>query len=143
MELDLNETPIKKCSSYFRMAESEFKKLDKSIFNQKLDVLALKIPSRKTQEFRYSNGCLVKSRKRLGEWLLQKQRLSSIVPIPGDNTKRLILLKESVTEKSLEQLPEDLRKWILDQEDVEVVNHSLTLDYNYFTANEVDFAHSL
>lgn len=69
--------------------------------------------------------------------MLQKQRLSSIVPVPGDNTKRLILLKESVTEKSLEQLPEDLRKWILDQEDIEVVNHSLTLDYNYFTANEV------
>lgn len=42
-----------------------------------------------------------------------------------------------MTEKSLEQLPEDLRKWILDQEDIEVVNHSLTLDYNYFTANEV------
>ena len=79
----------------------------------------------------------MESRKRLGEWMLQKQRLNSIVPVPGDNTKRLILLKESVTEKSLEQLPEDLRKWILDQEDIEVVNHSLTLDYNYFTANEV------
>lgn len=85
----------------------------------------------------------MRSRKRLGDWLLQKQRLSSIVPIPGDNTKRLILLKDSVTEKSLEQLPEDLRRWVLDQEDVEVVNHSLTLDYNYFTANEVGFTHTL
>lgn len=71
--------------------------------------------------------------------MFQKQRLSSIVACPGDNTKRLILLKESVTEKSLVQLPEDLRKWILDQDEVEVVDYSLTLDYNYFTANEVGF----
>ena len=37
-------------SSY--MVETEFVQLDKSIFEQKMDVLALKVPSRRTQEFR-------------------------------------------------------------------------------------------
>lgn len=44
----IKENPIS-----FNMEDGEFKKLDKTIFNQKLDVLALKIPSRKTQEFKY------------------------------------------------------------------------------------------
>lgn len=73
----------------------------------------------------------------MADYLLQKPRLTSIVQVPGDPSKRLILLKEDIKDRSLKQIPDELRTWIFEQDDTEVVDHSVSLNYDYFTANEV------
>ena len=119
------------------MAEEQFKQLDKSVFNEQLNLMALRVPSRRCQEFRWNFGSHMICRIRLGSFLLLKPRMSSIVADKEDKTKRIMLLKTTVTNTNLDGMPEDLVKWIKSQEDVEVIPHSVKLTYDYFTAGEV------
>ena len=63
--------------------------------------------------------------------------MSCVAPYKEDKSKRMILLKETITKTDLSEISEETRKWIQDQGDIEITNHSIHLDYNYFTANEV------
>lgn len=60
-----------------------------------------------------------------------------MAPHSEDKSKRLIILNESISKTDLSELPEELRKWIQSHELVEVIHHTIKLDYNYYTANEV------
>ena len=75
-------------------------------------------------------------RNKLGDFLLAKPRMSSIVADKTDKQKRLILLKDTVLDKQLSGMPKDLSEWILSQPDVEVVDYETKLSYDYFTAGE-------
>ena len=70
-------------------------------------------------------------------FLLQKPRIKPITKDDSDNSKRLIIMNESITDTSLSQLPDALSSWVKDQKDVSVVMHPVVLDYDYFTATEV------
>ena len=107
------------------MAEEQFKQLDKSVFNEQLNLMALRVPSRRCQEFRWNFGSHMICRIRLGSFLLLKPRMSSIVADKEDKTKRIMLLKTTVTNTNLDGMPEDLVKWIKSQEDVEVLERIL------------------
>lgn len=76
-------------------------------------------------------------RQKLNDIVINKPRLSCVASKKEDKTKRIIILKETISKIDLSEIPEDLRKWILEQQDVEVINYSIHLDYNYYTANEV------
>ena len=119
------------------MPEEQFKQLDKSLFNEQLDLVALRVPSRRCQEFRLNFGSYIICRTRLGSILLLKPRMSSIVADKDDKTKRLMLLKTTVRNTNLDGMPEDLAQWIQLQQDVEVIRYSVKLNYDYFTAGEV------
>lgn len=119
------------------MTEDQFKKLDKSLFNEQLDLLALRVPSRRCQEFRWDLVLQLIFRNRLGNYLLSKPRMSSIVTDKEDNMKRIILLKSTVVNKSLGGMTDDLATWIKSQEEVDVIDYSVNLNYDYFTAGEV------
>ena len=69
--------------------------------------------------------------------IINKPRMSCVAPYKEDKSKRMILLKETITKTDLSEISEETRKWIQDQGDIEITNHSIHLDYNYFTANEV------
>lgn len=68
---------------------------------------------------------------------MNKPRFSCVAPYKEDKAKRLIILNESITKTDLSELPQELRDYVQGQEDIQVINHSIHLDYNYFTANEV------
>lgn len=76
-------------------------------------------------------------RDHLKAFLLQKPRIKPITKDDSDNSKRLIIMNESITDTSLSQLPDALSSWVKDQKDVSVVMHPVVLDYDYFTATEV------
>lgn len=80
---------------------------------------------------------IIVCRNKLGDYLLAKPRMSSIVADKTDKQKRLILLKDTVLDKQLSGMPKDLSEWILSQPDVEVVDYETKLNYAYFTAGEV------
>ena len=60
-----------------------------------------------------------------------------------DKSKRLIILKESISSTELLEVPEDLRNWVFQQEDIQIINYDVHLDYDYYTANEVSQTHSI
>lgn len=63
--------------------------------------------------------------------------MSSIVPDREDKTKRLILMKNTVVDRELSGMPEELATWIKTQEEVEIVDHTIHINYDYLSANEI------
>ena len=64
-------------------------------------------------------------------------RFSCIAAYKDDKSKRLIILKESISSTELLEVPEDLRNWVFQQEDIQIINYDVHLDYDYYTASEV------
>jgi tRNA (guanine37-N1)-methyltransferase len=96
--------------------------LDKAVFKQTLSLLALRIPCKKTGLF------LTQLKPHLLNW----PRLPNVVVDPRDKAHRLLLLNERIKE----YLPSEAAKFIRDQ-NAEVVAHELTLNYDYFTAEQI------
>ena len=76
-------------------------------------------------------------REKVIPYLFDKPRLKSILQDPNDGSKRLLLLNENITDKSLSQLPKSVSNWIFSQKDLSIVPYVIHLDYNYYTASEV------
>jgi hypothetical protein len=100
--------------------------LDKAVFKQTLSLLALRIPCKKTGLF------LTQLKPHLLNW----PRLPNVVVDPRDKAHRLLLLNERIKESDLSDLPSEAAKFIRDQ-NAEVVAHELTLNYDYFTAEQI------
>lgn len=69
-------------------------------------------------------------------------RLKNVVSDPTDDSKRLLLLNETIHDRTLCQLPKSLSQWIFSQKDVSVVPYNQVIDYDYYSANEVGIGRS-
>ena len=100
--------------------------LDRSRFEERLDLVALRVSALKTSAFM----------KRLSKQLLNVARVRNVERDGDDASKRLILLSKQITDLSLDALPEPLREWAL-SEGAEPVRHTIVLDYAWFSAEQV------
>lgn len=100
--------------------------LDRSQFTSTLHLKALRLDARKCQEYV----------KALNGHLLHWSRIKAVVRDESDASKRLLLLKDSVTGPDLKGLPED-RKQLIHDAGIEIVDYPLTLDYSYWPADHI------
>jgi len=97
--------------------------LQRSAFDQVVEVLALRVEQKLI-------GSMI---KRLGGYLLDRPRVKMVIPDKGSTKK--ILLKEELKDPGLSELPEDTRKFVL--ENSQVTKHNLKLSYAHLTSNQV------
>ena len=95
--------------------------LDREAFRRTLRVKALRVPSRLSQDVR----------RLVRHHLLTTARVPPVQKDTNDAT-RLVLLKDDIAEN----VPEDVQR-LLERDDVEWVDHELSLGYEHLTAAEV------
>ena len=101
---------------------SERIELDREAFRRTLRVKALRVPSRLSQDIR----------RLVGPHLLTTARVRPVQRDTNDAMRR-VLLKEDVAEANV---PEEVQR-LLEREDVEWVDHDLSLGYEHLSAAEV------
>ncbi|KAM0857612.1 hypothetical protein ACQ4PT_048378 [Festuca glaucescens] len=103
-------------------------KLDESKFEQRLQLLALRIPrelaSAVTRLLR--SGCL-----------LDMPRVKPVVEDPESDKSRLVVLSEKIQNPDLSDIPEQARNLLKQLCSVDVVPYTLTLGYSYWSAGHV------
>ncbi|KAJ3675397.1 hypothetical protein LUZ60_004439 [Juncus effusus] len=101
--------------------------LDESKFEQKLDLLALRIPREISSSVtRLLNG-----------YLLDKARIKPIVEDPECEKNRLVIFSEKIQNPDLSEIPEEIFNSLNKLCKIEIVPHSLTLGYSYFSADHI------
>ncbi|KAG9076658.1 tRNA(m(1)G37)methyltransferase, partial [Ceratobasidium sp. UAMH 11750] len=100
------------------------KELDRSFFRLTVPVLAAEIDARKT-------GKLLKSSALRGS-ILDIPKITNVIKGDGNDSKRLLLLGA----KEPGQLPDAARQY-LDDEAEKLVLHTIQLDYEYWTADQI------
>ncbi|XP_071678849.1 tRNA (guanine(37)-N(1))-methyltransferase [Lolium perenne] len=103
-------------------------KLDESKLEQRLQLLALRIPrelaSAVTRLLR--SGCL-----------LDMPRVKPVVEDPESDKHRLVVLSEKVQNPDLSDIPEQVRDSLKQLCSVDVVPYALTLGYSYWSADHI------
>eukprot|EP01047_Picozoa_sp_COSAG01_P020976 COSAG01_NODE_1202_length_11263_cov_64.078466_2_plen_148_part_00 len=100
--------------------------LDRAVFSSTLPVAALRVPKKQC------GTCMAKMKPHL----LNMPRMRSVVDDPsGAGDTKLMLLKQSVS--SLSELPEDAQSFLRSAGAVEVVPHTVSLDYSYYSVDAV------
>jgi tRNA (guanine37-N1)-methyltransferase len=100
-------------------------KLDRNAFHTSLQVLGLRVPANKT-------ASILKS-EHLKRYIIDFPKIKNVIWDPsGEQDRRVILLK--VTEKAA-LTPEALL--FLQEQCVDLVQHKIDLDYNYWTADDI------
>lgn len=111
--------------------------LDRSLFSTTVKLVALSVKKEECECVRSDSTWFLKIRSLVESYLLNFPRKKNIVVDKNDPSKRLLLLNQSISSLSLYQIPESIRKTILNLKDVRVTDYSLDLDYTYYTASEV------
>jgi len=90
---------------------------DKNQFNRTIKLLALNAPAKLCTEY-------IKNFKK---YLFDRPRIRRILDIPGDNSRRLLLLDESLLKEKVAEMPGD----VILPEDLKIFNnqHGVTLEY--------------
>uniref|UniRef100_A0A1J3JBS7 tRNA (guanine(37)-N1)-methyltransferase n=1 Tax=Noccaea caerulescens TaxID=107243 RepID=A0A1J3JBS7_NOCCA len=102
-------------------------KFDESKFDVHLKLWALKIPRE-----------LCKSATRiLNGYMLNMPRIKPIIEDPASEKTRLVILSESVINVDLSDIPEEKLNQLKKLSEVEVVPHSVTLGYSYWSADQI------
>ena len=103
--------------------------LDRSVFEQTIDLVALRIPARKCTEFT----------KRFAGHIYHRPRVKPIVAdaeaAPGAAATRLLLLSEAVSSLELAELPDELRSYALAEAAVPV-RYALQLGFEHLSAEQ-------
>ncbi|KAG0453369.1 hypothetical protein HPP92_026033 [Vanilla planifolia] len=107
------------------MAESVV--LDKSKFNVKLNLLAIRIPRELCNSISHI----------LNGFMLNKPRVKPIVEDSASEKSRLILLSENLLKADLSEVPDQNRNALRALCNYEVVPYSLTLGYSYWCADHI------
>lgn len=115
--------------------------LDREMFQETLNLVALRIPQRMTEPLlkRLGGGYLLSRPKvkvvipDLGTTSGTSSTTATATPTKGDS--RLLLLSETVTEPDLRQLPEEVRGYVL--ENAEVTRYTLHLGYPHLSLEQV------
>ncbi|KAF3337882.1 tRNA (guanine(37)-N1)-methyltransferase [Carex littledalei] len=101
--------------------------LDEKKFEQKLDLLAIRIPRELSSSItRLLNG-----------YLLDKPRIKPIVEDPECEKNRLAILSERIQSTDLSEIPEQILESVKKLCEIEVIPHSLTLGYSYWGADHI------
>ena len=105
---------------------------DKSQFDRTIRLLALNAPAKLCTEYT----------KTFKQYLFDRPRIKRILDIPGDNSRRLLLLDESLFKEKVAgvpfdaMLPEDL-KLFNNQHGVTLEYHNLSIGYEHTPMDEV------
>ena len=100
--------------------------LDKSTFSRKLELIALQIDAVLTKEYM----------KALSGYIFKMPRLKSVYAVPNMPSKRYLLLNESVTDASLDTLPEPMKEFNKSKGG-EAEPYFLDIGYEHMTVEEV------
>lgn len=101
--------------------------LDESKFDVNLKLWALRIPRE-----------LCRSATRiLNGYMLNMPRIKPITEEPGYEKTRLVILSESVKSADLSEIPDEKLDQLKKLSEVEVVPHSVTLGYSYWSADHI------
>lgn len=100
--------------------------IDKALFSITMNLVALRIPARKSATFM----------KRLDGHILRKPKLRPIISDVNDESGRLLLLSEDVVDLQLTALPDHLREYVL-TEGAQPIAHALNIGYDFFNAEQV------
>ncbi|XP_009116309.1 tRNA (guanine(37)-N1)-methyltransferase 1 [Brassica rapa] len=101
--------------------------LDESKFDVNLKLWALRIPRE-----------LCKSATRiLNGYMLNMPRIKPITEESGYEKTRLVILSESVKSADLSEIPDEKLNQLKKLSEVEVVPHSVTLGYSYWSADQI------
>ena len=80
---------------------NEIESFDKSVFDQTLQLVSLKIPAKSCNEYM----------RVFKDFVWKRPKMKRIFDIPGEPNSRLLLLSEEVSDVSLSCLPEQLNKF--------------------------------
>lgn len=105
---------------------SATKILDKSLFNATWRFLALSIPSKRTQEIR----------SKLSPLLLNKPRVNCVHRDEKDASRRVLLLSDELGNE-VSKIPQEHMDWIKQQKDLYFTDHSINVNYDYYSTEEV------
>lgn len=100
--------------------------LDRSKFDALVRLPALRVPSKRTQEFM----------TKLRGYTLNKPRMKCVLHDGSSPDHRLLLLNEELSDSGMEGLPAAVREELRAAE-VEVVAHELSIGYDYWTVEHV------
>eukprot|EP00898_Chlorokybus_atmophyticus_P007379 jgi/Chlat1/7642/Chrsp64S07119 len=100
--------------------------VDKERFKQTLELLAARVPARRTQEYV----------KLLRGYTFDRPRVRTVMHAADNDTERLILLREDLIDDSFDDLPFELRDRLV-EEGVRPARYTVQLDYSYFSADQV------
>ncbi|KAJ4761847.1 tRNA (guanine(37)-N1)-methyltransferase [Rhynchospora pubera] len=101
--------------------------LDEKKFEQKLNLLAIRIPRQLSSSIT----------RLLHGYMLDKPRIKPIVEDPECEKNRLALLSEKIQNPDLSEIPEKILDSIKELCEIEIVPHSLTLGYSYWGADHI------
>ncbi|TFK56856.1 hypothetical protein OE88DRAFT_1709346 [Heliocybe sulcata] len=102
--------------------------LDRSVFHKSLPVLAARVPSPKA-------GILLKS-EALKRCIIDLPKIKSVLSDPtGAKDTRLVLFRVA-QEGTVADLPHEARQFLHGQS-ADLITHSVDLDYDYWTADEI------
>lgn len=100
--------------------------IDKAIFSLTMNLVALRIPARKCATFM----------QRLHGHVLHKPKIRPILKDEfGDESGRLLLLSEDISDLQLSGLPSELRDFV-QAEGAEAVPHSVDIGYDFYNAEQ-------
>ena len=115
---------------------------NKSDFNSVKKLIAVKIANKQVSTVRYglpfSFPLHSRIRKLLSDFIYVRPKTKVIFPAENDPSCRYILLKESIQDKSLSSIPEEVKSSVNDYV-LDVVDYELKLNYDSYTAEEVSF----
>ncbi|CAL4886838.1 unnamed protein product [Urochloa decumbens] len=103
-------------------------KLDESKFEQRLELLALRIP----RELASAVTRLLRS-----GYLLDKPRVKPVVEDPESDRNRLVVLSEKIQKPDLSEMPQEMHDSLKQLCNVDVVPYALTLGYSYWNADHI------
>ncbi|CAL5021022.1 unnamed protein product [Urochloa decumbens] len=103
-------------------------KLDESKFEQRLELLALRIP----RELASAVTRLLRS-----GYLLDKPRVKPVVEDPESDRNRLVVLSEKIQKPDLSEMPQEMHDSLKQLCNVDVVPYALTLGYSYWSADHI------
>lgn len=111
--------------------------LDKSLFSTSLKLIALSVRKEECECVRSILARFMTSRSLVEPFLFKFPRKRNIVVDQDEPSRRLLLLDQNISNHSLDPIPESIRHAIQKLNSVRVIDYSLELDYDYYTASEV------
>lgn len=100
--------------------------IDKDKFSRELNLWAVKVDARLTKQYMTT----------FSKFLFKIPRLKSVYEVPNESDKRYILLAETVKDKELTDIPDDLRAFNTEHGGV-VEPYQLTVGYDLLSVEEV------